>query len=55
MCGICGELRFDGGEPDFAGLSRMMARLARRGPDHEGVYADGPVIGDPDPIDLDQN
>ncbi|MBK6675357.1 MAG: N-acetylglutaminylglutamine amidotransferase [Rhodocyclaceae bacterium] len=44
MCGICGELRFDGGEPDFAGLSRMMARLARRGPDHEGVYADGPVI-----------
>lgn len=44
MCGICGELRFDGGEPDFGGLQRMMARLARRGPDHEGSYSDGPVI-----------
>jgi asparagine synthase (glutamine-hydrolysing) len=44
MCGICGELRFDGGEADWSGLSRMMARLARRGPDHEGSYSDGPVI-----------
>jgi len=44
MCGICGELRFDGAEPDFGGLQRMMARLARRGPDHEGSYSDGPVI-----------
>jgi len=43
MCGICGELRFDGGEPDLAGLQRMMARLARRGPDHEGVFVDGPL------------
>jgi asparagine synthase (glutamine-hydrolysing) len=43
MCGICGELRFDGGQPDMAGLARMMAKLARRGPDHEGVYADGPL------------
>jgi asparagine synthase (glutamine-hydrolysing) len=44
MCGICGELRFDGGEPDFAALARTMARLARRGPDHEGSYSDGPLI-----------
>jgi asparagine synthase (glutamine-hydrolysing) len=44
MCGLCGELRFDGDAPDMAGLSRMMARLARRGPDHEGVYADGPLV-----------
>jgi asparagine synthase (glutamine-hydrolysing) len=43
MCGICGELRFDGGEPDLGGLQRMMARLARRGPDHEGVFTDGPL------------
>jgi asparagine synthase (glutamine-hydrolysing) len=43
MCGICGELRFDGGEPDLAGLQRMMNSLARRGPDHEGVYTDGPL------------
>jgi asparagine synthase (glutamine-hydrolysing) len=41
MCGICGELRFDGGEPDLGGLQRMMAKLARRGPDHEGVHTDG--------------
>ncbi len=44
MCGLCGELRFDGGAPDIAGMSRMLARLARRGPDHEGVYADGALI-----------
>ncbi len=43
MCGICGELRFDGGHPDLGGLQRMMTRLARRGPDHEGVYTDGPL------------
>ena len=43
MCGICGELRFDGGEPDLGGLQRMMAKLARRGPDHEGVFTDGPL------------
>jgi asparagine synthase (glutamine-hydrolysing) len=43
MCGLCGELRFDGGAPDMAGLSRMLARLARRGPDDEGVHADGPL------------
>ena len=37
MCGIGGELRFDGGEPDLALMGRMLQRLARRGPDHEGV------------------
>ncbi|PWV60674.1 asparagine synthase (glutamine-hydrolysing) [Plasticicumulans acidivorans] len=41
VCGICGELRFDGTRPDPALLGRMMARLARRGPDHEGSYSDG--------------
>jgi asparagine synthase (glutamine-hydrolysing) len=44
MCGLCGELRFDGAAPDLDGLSRMMRRLAHRGPDDEGVYADGPLI-----------
>lgn len=43
MCGICGELRLDGGVPDLALLGRMMARLARRGPDHAGSYTDGPL------------
>jgi asparagine synthase (glutamine-hydrolysing) len=41
MCGICGELRFDQSAPDMAALQRMTARLARRGPNHEGFYSDG--------------
>ena len=43
MCGISGELRFDGGMPDQVALARMLAALARRGPDSEGYYAVGPV------------
>ena len=43
MCGICGELRLDGEVPDLAGLSRMVRRLASRGPDNEGVYSNGPI------------
>ncbi len=41
MCGICGELRLDGASPDMEALRRINARLARRGPDHEGYYSDG--------------
>ena len=43
MCGICGELRFDGRPPDPAVVQLMTERLARRGPDGEGRYLDGPV------------
>ncbi|MBI4984780.1 MAG: N-acetylglutaminylglutamine amidotransferase [Rhodocyclales bacterium] len=43
MCGIAGELRFDGARPDPAVIARMSARLARRGPDAEGVWSEGPV------------
>ena len=43
MCGLCGELRFDGSRPDRQILLRMIARLERRGPDAAGDYADGPV------------
>jgi asparagine synthase (glutamine-hydrolysing) len=43
MCGICGELRLDGANPDLHAISRMMDKLARRGPDHGGSYSDGPV------------
>lgn len=43
MCGICGELRFDGREPELAAVARMSDRLARRGPDHSGSYSDGPL------------
>ena len=43
MCGIAGELRFDGAAPEPATLKRMVARLARRGPDGEGLHCDGPA------------
>ena len=43
MCGICGELRFDGQAPDETTLTVMTDRLARRGPDASGRYAAGPV------------
>lgn len=43
MCGICGELRLDGGLPDLGALSRMMDTLAPRGPDHAGCYQEGPL------------
>lgn len=38
MCGICGELRFDGKSPKLTHLTVMMDSLARRGPDHEGYF-----------------
>jgi len=43
MCGICGELRFDQASPDMEALRRMTAKLARRGPDHEGFFNGGAV------------
>lgn len=41
MCGICGELRFDGTPPDLGAVRRMLGMLTRRGPDHEGTYSEG--------------
>jgi len=38
MCGICGELRFDGGPVDSHALDRMRDRLIHRGPDDEGRF-----------------
>ena len=43
MCGLAGELRFDGERADVAALDRMTACLRHRGPDGEGVWARGPV------------
>ena len=43
MCGICGELRFDGQAPDETALKSMIDKLARRGPDAGGRYLSGPV------------
>jgi asparagine synthase (glutamine-hydrolysing) len=43
MCGICGELRFDGLAPDMGAVARMSDKLARRGPDDSGTYQSGPL------------
>ncbi len=43
MCGLCGELRFDGRPADLGAIQQMTARLERRGPDHGGSYSDGPL------------
>lgn len=43
MCGFCGIYNLDGQEPDFAALARMLNKLERRGPDHEGTFSDGGI------------
>lgn len=43
MCGICGELRFDGRTPDRDSLDRMVAKLVNRGPDDGGSHFSGAV------------
>ncbi len=43
MCGICGELRFDGLPADASRVDRMSNKIARRGPDHAGIFSDGPL------------
>ena len=43
MCGICGEIRFDGRSADVAAVSRMTGAMVPRGPDSDGVMAHGPV------------
>ncbi|MEQ1533614.1 MAG: N-acetylglutaminylglutamine amidotransferase [Sideroxydans sp.] len=43
MCGICGELRFDKQTPHPDLIKRMSAKLARRGPDSQGMFNDGAV------------
>lgn len=39
MCGIAGELRFDGQTASAATIERMLKELAPRGPDGEGIYS----------------
>ena len=43
MCGFCGEFRFDGRSPDLDRVRSMLLPLARRGPDDEGLFSEGPV------------
>ena len=43
MCGICGEIRFDGRSADVAAVTRMTRAMESRGPDSDGVVAHGPI------------
>ena len=43
MCGVCGEIRFDGSAPDVSSVDAMTAAMTRRGPDASGVYMKGNV------------
>ena len=41
MCGIAGEVRFDGRDADVAAVARINEAMHRRGPDGTGVHAMG--------------
>jgi asparagine synthase (glutamine-hydrolysing) len=43
MCGLAGEIRFDGRSADAAAVERCCERLAKRGPDGSGIWASGPI------------
>ncbi|MET1756609.1 N-acetylglutaminylglutamine amidotransferase [Novosphingobium sp. RD2P27] len=43
MCGLAGEIRFDSGSADTLAVTRMAEKLAPRGPDGAGVFAQGRV------------
>ena len=43
MCGICGQLRFDNKLVQSETLSTMMSKIARRGPDASGQWAEGKI------------
>jgi asparagine synthase (glutamine-hydrolysing) len=38
MCGLCGEVTFDGTVPDASALEAMTARMTSRGPDASGLW-----------------
>ncbi|MFD3543784.1 N-acetylglutaminylglutamine amidotransferase [Streptomyces sp. NPDC058662] len=43
MCGLSGEVRFDGGRADLAAVERMTDALEPRGPDGRGAWSQGAV------------
>lgn len=43
MCGICGDIRLDGRPASRDAVEAMSRRLARRGPDDDGMYFDACV------------
>jgi asparagine synthase (glutamine-hydrolysing) len=43
MCGIAGEVRFDGAAADVEAVARITAAMHRRGPDGSGLHAAGAI------------
>ncbi len=43
MCGFSGELRLDGATPDIGAVGRMTATMSDRGPDGQGLWAQGAI------------
>ena len=43
MCGLCGDIRFDGSTPDLTTIQTMAGTLAPRGPDAAGFFSQGSV------------
>jgi asparagine synthase (glutamine-hydrolysing) len=44
MCGIAGEMRFDGARADLGRVQRMLDLMSARGPDDDGLMAHGQVV-----------
>lgn len=43
MCGLSGEIRFDGAAADVGAVDRMTEAMRERGPDGSGLWSAGPV------------
>ncbi|WP_312888574.1 N-acetylglutaminylglutamine amidotransferase [Nonomuraea rhodomycinica] len=43
MCGLTGEMRFDGKPADMGAVDRMTEAMHERGPDGSGLWAMGPI------------
>jgi asparagine synthase (glutamine-hydrolysing) len=43
MCGLCGDIRFDGSTPNLTTIQGMAETLAPRGPDAAGFFSQGSV------------
>jgi asparagine synthase (glutamine-hydrolysing) len=43
LCGLAGEIRFDGASADVSALERACTKMAQRGPDDSGIWSSGPV------------
>jgi len=44
MCGICGEITFDGSRPSVGAVERMAERLRPRGPDAGGLFGQNNIV-----------